>query len=226
MPPLIQSYSKIETIVPGIDTNPADINPGGPTPLYFNDVFAGGVTTMTLVGERYAAGLSKRVVTLPEGVSRFTFTYAIRPSQLAALYAQVYENDLMFVDSKSRRYNGSVRKNCVTGEWEIVNVTGDWVPTGFKPAPFAPDVWTTVTIVFQINWTAFTLSVVSITDGTKSFTVTAPLPQNNPAITTDNPPWQADIIDWQSQGTLNTNVIVGAIASYTQEMMNVCVYGQ
>ena len=224
MPPLVQSYSELETITPGLDTDPNNINPGGPVPLYFNDVYGGGVTTMTLVGTRFAAGLSKRVVTLPSGVSQFTFTYKIKPSALASVYAQVYENDLMFVDSKGNRFNGSVRKNNdLGGMWQIVNAAGQWVAV-FKAGLFPTEVWTTVTIVFKINWTALTIAVISITDGTqKTFVIANPM--NNPAIQ-DDPLWEPNIIDWQSQGTINENVIAPAIVSYTQEMMDVCVYGQ
>ena len=179
---------------------------------------------MTLVGTRFAAGLSKRVVTLPSGVSQFTFTYKIKPSALASVYAQVYENDLMFVDSKGNRFNGSVRKNNdLGGMWQIVNAAGQWVAV-FQAGLFPTEVWTTVTIVFKINWTALTIAVISITDGTqKTFVIANPM--NNPAIQ-DDPLWEPNIIDWQSQGTINENVIAPAIVSYTQEMMDVCVYGQ
>lgn len=83
--PLITTQSDLESVAPTLNTIPAQINLGGPVPVYFDDVFTGGVATLTLVGLRYAAGLAARVFALPAGATKFAVTYAVRPSQLAAV---------------------------------------------------------------------------------------------------------------------------------------------
>jgi hypothetical protein len=212
------AYTSLEAIVPGIDTNPANINPGGPVPTSFTDTPWNGGTTINIGGAQWAAGLSKRFVTpqpdMLAACSRFTFSYQIRPSQLALLLSQANENDLMLTDGKQNLFNGSMRKNNSTGGmWEIVNAAGAWVATGFKPGPFTPDVWTQVIAVYQVNWAALTISVLSITDGAATFALPSPLAL--PAI--KNSGWQASIIDWQAQETLK---LPGA---FTRDTRNVGV---
>lgn len=211
------SYTNLETIAPGIDTTPADINPGGPVPAYFNDETWNGGTSDTIAGVAYAAGLSKRAVTLPANVSQFTLSYQVRVSQTGAAYSQANETDLMIVDSNGTLYNGSTRlNNQEGGMWQITNSAGGWVDTGFKPGLFAADTWTSVVVVYQANWTAQTLSVLSITDGS-TFTVPAALRQVE---TMANSGWQKAILDVQIQDTL---VKAGA---YTRDMRNIGIAGQ
>ncbi len=105
------SYTNLETIVPGIDIKPADVNPGLPPPTSFTDEPWAGGTTINVDGPPYSAGLSKRSVPLPPNVSQFTLTYQINPSETATLYAQVYETDLIIVDPNGNRYNGSCQMN-------------------------------------------------------------------------------------------------------------------
>ena len=139
------SYINLETIAPGIDIDPANINPGQEPPTSFTDEPWSGGTTINISGPAYSAGLSKRSVPLPANVSQFTLTYQISPSEDAIEYSQVHETDLMIVDSAGNRYNGSTQKNNQAGGiWEIANAAGDWVPTGFKPGLFRPGVWTAV----------------------------------------------------------------------------------
>ena len=224
---LTVTQSDIESVAPTLNVIPAQINPGGPVPVYFNDVLVGGVATLTLVGSRYAAGLAARVVALPAGASKFTLTYQINPSQLAALNSGSDEFDAMFVGPDGTRYNGSVRKNNDGGgDWEIVNAGGGWVPVGYKPGPFKPGVWATVTVVFQINWAAKTLSVVSVTDtgfSPSAFMISTAL---GGVPGTPNSGWEPNIIQLQRQGTLSQNIPVGVIASYTQDMQAISISAQ
>ena len=208
------SYTNIETLFPGIDTNPANINPGQQEPTSFTDQPWNGGTTIAIDGSKYSAGLSKRVVPLPTSISAFTFTYQIRPSQTAALYSQVHETDLIIVDPLGNRYNGSCQKNNEEGGmWQIVNAAGDWVDTGFKIGLFTPDVWTTVTVIFKANWQALTLSVTSISDGTLTQAIPSSL-QNIPA--TQKSGWQPSILDVQIQDGLNA---LGG--GYSRDMRNI-----
>jgi hypothetical protein len=214
------SYANLETIVPGIDMNPADINPGGPEPTSatgFTDEPWSGGTTVSINGPQWFAGLSKRSVTPPTGllqsISQITVTYDIRPSQTASLFAQLHETDLIIVDANGNRYNGSCQKNNEEGGmWQIVNAQGNWVDTGFKPGLFTPDVWTPVSVVYRVNWQALTLSVIGITDGTTPFLIPAAL-QNVPAV--KNSGWQPNLLDIQIQDTL---IKAG---SYTRDMKNI-----
>jgi hypothetical protein len=140
-----------------------------------------------------------------------TFSYQIRPSQLAFTLSQANENDLMVVDPAGNRYNGSMRKNNQTGGvWEIALDDKSWTPTTFKPGKFAADVWTQVIAVYRFDWTAKTLQFVSMTDGGVLFH----FPQK-PVPATPGTGWQPSIIDWQSQETLF------AAGSFVRDMRNV-----
>lgn len=210
------SYVNIETITPGEDTNPVDINVGASSPTSFTDQQWNGGTTINISGPAYSAGLSKRTVTLPANVSQFTVQYQIRPSQTAALYSQVHETDLMIVDATGNRYNGSTQKNNQEGGmWQVANATGGWVDTGFKPGLFVPDTWSPVAVVYKANWTALTLSVVSIMDGNQVFSL-PPTLLNIPA--TQKSGWQPSILDIQIQDCLNSSG-----GAYTRDMRDIAI---
>lgn len=213
------SYSNLETLVPGIDTNPADINPGGPSPTSFTDEPWNGGTTVSIDGPQWAAGLSKRSVPLPTNVAftKFTLAYQINPSENAAIYSQAHETDLMLSGPLGTVFNGSMRKNNQTGGmWEIPNAAGTWVATGFQPALFAPSAWTPVSASFLVNWTAGTLSVTNITDGTQTFAVPVSL-QNVPAFKLA---WQPNLLVLQLQETLL------ATGSYSRDVRNIGIVMQ
>lgn len=196
---LVQSYIGLEAVAPGLDTNPVNINPGGPVPAYFNDLQWPGGTTMILAGAAFAAGLSKRSQALPAGVSQFTLSYMARPSALAAALWQINETDLMIVDSAANRYNGSVRKNFQKGGiWEIVDANGNWIPFGLSAGLWQPGAWSPAKIVIEANWASKTSAVISIADNGRSFAPAAPL--FIPAA--PNSGWQPSIVDFQWQGTL------------------------
>lgn len=207
------SYANLETMIPGIDTDPANINPGGTVPTYFSDQVWNGGSTITIAGPQWCSGLSKRVVALPGGFSKITLSYQIRVSQTAAAVGQAQENDLMIVDAAGNRYNGSTRKNNQAGGmWEIAKQNGDWVQTGFKAGLFAPDQWIPVSVIFLCNWAAKTISVTSITDNGVVHAIPANL-QNVPA--TPNSGWQPSIIQLQCQETL---MVAGAMTRDTKNI--------
>lgn len=214
------AYANLENAPAVVDTTPADINPGEQQPLSFTDeAWSGGITT-SITGPAYSAGLSKRVVALPANVHQFTLTYQIRPSQAAALYAQVYERDLIIVDAAGNRYNGSCQiNNYEGGMWQIANAAGGWVDTGFKPGLLPPDVWTQIAVVYQVNWQALTMSVVSIEDGGQPFSGFAPPLENVAA--TQKSGWQPSILDVQIQEGLDSEP-----GSYTVDMRNLDILMQ
>jgi len=169
---------------------------------------------MDISGLQWAAGLSKRAVTvladLLASITQITFSYQIRPSQLAAVLSQANENDLMVTNAKGALFNGSVRKNNQEGGmWQVANSAGGWVDTGFKPGPFAPDVWTQVIVVYAINWTTG-IRVVSITDNGTTFQLDTP-----PAAPNLEAAWGPNLLDWQSQETLLS------AGGYARDMRNV-----
>lgn len=212
------SYANLETLIPGIDTDPASINPGGPPPKDFSDTAWPGGTSMSISGSQWVAGLSKRFVSpapaLLTSISQITLSYQIRPSQLAFTLSQANENDLMVVDPAGNRYNGSMRKNNQTGGvWEIALDDKSWTPTTFKPGRFAPDVWTQVVKVYRYDWAAKMFQYVSITEGNLP---TFHFPQK-PIPATPGTGWQPSIIDWQSQETLLS------AGSFVRDMRNVTI---
>ncbi len=195
--------SSMEAMIPGIDTNPDNINPGGKVPQSFTDTPYNGGTSMNITGPQWSAGLSKRFVpiipALLTSFSQITFSYQIRPSQLAFTLSQANENDLLVVDPAGNRYNGSMRKNNEHGGvWEIALDDKSWTPTTFKPGKFAADVWTQVSAVYHFDWAAKTIQFVSITEGSLP---TFHFPQK-PVPATPGTGWQASIVDWQSQETM------------------------
>lgn len=214
------AYANLENAPAVVDTAPADINPGEQQPLSFTDeAWSGGITT-SITGPAYSAGLSKRVVTLPANVHQFTFAYQIRPSQAAALYAQVFERDLIIVDAAGNRYNGSCQiNNYEGGMWQIANAAGGWVDTGFKSGLLPPDVWTQIAVVYQVNWQALTMSVVSIEDGSQVFSGLSPPLENVAA--TQKSGWQPSILDVQIQEGLDSEP-----GSYTVDMRNIGILMQ
>lgn len=210
------SYSNLEALTPAIDTTPAHINPGGNVPTWFSDEpWAGGTTINIGSLLPWSAGLSKRFVTAPAGllpsISNITFSYQIRLSQTAAKYGQAQENDLMVTDAAGNLYNGSCRK--MGAQWQIVNPVGVWTNVGYgNLVPFQPDYWTPVIIQYALNWTAKTITVLSISDNGVLFTI--PNPWAVPA--TPNSGWQPSILDWQAQET------IGAVpGSYSRDTRNV-----
>jgi len=213
------SITNIETIVPGIDINPANINPSGPVPIDFKDTLWPGGTTLFLDGIPYAAGLSKRAFSPPldllMSIGTITKSFQIRPSQTAFLFSGSNESDLMVVDGNGLRYNLSLRKNNEKGGlWEAVGLDGTWKSTGFDPGKFTPDVWTQVTVVCAVNWIKSTSAILKITDGTTPFTI--PNPVILPAAA--NTGWQKDLIDDQEQET------EGPVAGpYTRDMRNISI---
>ena len=214
------TYTNVERVPAVVDVNPADINPGEQPPWAYTDqAWSGGITT-TVAGPAYSAGLSKRVLALPANVSQFTLSYQIRVSQTGALYAQVYETDLIIVDATGNRYNGSTQlNNYEGGEWQIANATDGWVDTGYKPGLLPPDVWTTVAIVYKVNWQAATLSVLSISQGGTVFSGISPSLENVPA--TKNSGWQPLIIDLQLQDGLDSDP-----GSFSRDMRNITIQMQ
>ena len=211
-------YSNLETLTPGIDVNPTNINPGAPPPASFTDESYAGGTTINVSGPAYSAGLSKRAVPLPTNVTihQITMTYQINPSQNAILYAQVHETDLMFVDAAGDLYNGSCQlNNQEGGMWQIAKAGGAWIDTGFKTGLLPPGVWTTVVVVYQPNWTTLTLSVVSITVGALTFTIPASM-QNVAAVQKSG--WQPNLLDVQIQDGLNSKG-----GAFTRDMRNISI---
>lgn len=215
----LHTYSNVETLPRGLDTDPAHINPGGPVPLDFNDQSWSGGTTLNISGDPYAAGLSKRSFSpqadLLLSATKITKSFQIRPSQMCAILSQANESDLMIVDPSGNLYNGSLRKNNQTGgTWETVDSGGKWVSTGFVPGHFAPDAWTAVTVVYGVNWTEKIIALMSIEDGTTNFIISKPV--WNPAIA--NSGWQATLIDDQEQET------IGAVAgAYTRDVRDITI---
>lgn len=215
------NYAKLETLTPQIDTTPANINPGQlPPDLFRDDVYPGG-TTITIEGPKYSAGLSKRYVTPPLGLlqnfTTFTFSYQIRPSETAAIYSQVHENDFRTSGTSGEVYVGDTQKNNEEGGvWMIPDGKGGWLNTTFKPGLFAPDVWTPVSVVYQIAW-GKSLTFVSITDGVSTFAV----PPSIATIPANALDWQAGLLGFQNQEGLNA---LGA--TYTRSTRNIGILMQ
>lgn len=100
--------------------------------------------------------------------------WKINPSVEAAALARCYECDAKIIfpaapNSSTQiqnEYDGSAQLNLAEGGmWQIDDATPTWVDTGYKPGPFPAGVWTPFTIVYKLDYTAKTLSVISIAQG-------------------------------------------------------------
>lgn len=171
----------LDDVSPQIDIDPDHINPGHPPPDQFRDDPYPGGTIISIEGLEYTAGMSKRYVTPPAGLlqlfSTFTYSYWIKPSETAALYSQVHEDDLRIVGPDGKVYIGDAQKNNQEGGmWMVADGKGGWVDTGFKPGLFVGGVWTKVSRIYTLDWKAETLALTNITDGTQTKALNAVLP--------------------------------------------------
>jgi len=203
-------YANLETITPTIVTDPVEINPGQLVPLAFTDEPWNGGTTIIIDGPAYSAGLSKRAVPLPPNVSQFTMSYDISPGANAATFSQVHETDLMIVDPKGNLYNGSTQLNNITGTWEVVNATGDWVATIAKTGNLPPRTWTTVSVTYLVDWVAQTITCVAITVAGVTYPVNLTTPARS------NSGWALGLIVIQLQDCVSA--MAGA---YNRDMRNI-----
>jgi hypothetical protein len=209
----VAEVNGIEAIAGGftIASGPS-INPISPTAFAVQQ-WNGGLT-VNVIGPADSAAVGKIQLPLTPGPSNFSLTYQIRPSMAAAQVSQCHETDLIIVGPDGSWYNGSCQlNNAEGGMWQIANASGAWVDTGFKPGLLIPEQWVTIIINYQINWTAKTLSVISITDGSQVFQIPTSL-QNIPAKTGMG--WAPNIIVLQLQDCLNASG-----GAYTRDMTGI-----
>ena len=218
------TWTNLETIAPGIDTNPADINPGQPGPTTFYDQVWPGGTTISIEGLAYSAGMSKRSVAvlagLFSGVRQVTHSMEVRISETALLYQQVCELDLRAVDAGGLLYPGDVQKNMQQGGlWQFTKDGTNWTATAFKTGLWIPDAWTPIAKVYEVDFTKHTITLTSITDG--SDTWVNPSPVAVPAIA--NLGWPANFFYEQDQE--GRNGVVGSYG-YERSMRNIGIQVQ
>lgn len=201
------TYSGIEALPGKLDSNPADINPGGATPdLYKVIQWPGGFTSI-IDGPANAAGLSLRQFDYPAGYSSFAFTYPYRVSCAGEIYSRLNENDIIFVVD-GYWYNGScqkVYKDGSGGGWYIVDQNGNWQPVGYTGIGLPPaDTWIPVTVEYQLDLVNHTITVPAITEGTAPrHVITSPARAAVPAKTGMG--WSPDpAIFWQCQSQTDT----------------------
>ncbi len=169
--------------------------------------------TNFLAGPAGSAGLTKFQVALQPNFSTFLFSYEINPDFSSTALSLVNETDLIIVGTDGGWYNGSCQKNNVEGGmWQIPDAAGDWKDTGFKPGLFAAGVWTPVKVKYQINWTAKTISTLSIQEGATIFPILSAM-QTTPA--KQGMGWQPSILVGQIQDCMK------ATGAYTRSMRNV-----
>jgi hypothetical protein len=206
-------YTNLEAgpLTPVID--PAAINPGNPPPTYFApQQWTGGMTNV-LAGPAGSAGLTKFEVTLPPNFSQFILSYDINPDFSATTLSLVHETDLIIVGIDGSWYNGSCQKNNAQGGmWQIPDASGNWQTTGFKPGLFPSGTWTSVKVKYTVNWTAKTISTVSIQDGATVFPILSAM-QTTPA--KQGMGWQPGILVGQIQDCLKL------AGTYSRSMRNV-----
>jgi len=195
-------YTNLEEIAPEIDIDPAHINPGNSPPdLFRDDQFPGG-TTITIEGPKYSAGLSKRYVTPPPGLlqafTKFTFSYQIRPSETASLFSQVHENDFRISGPSGEVYVGDTQLDNISGVWMLGDGKGGWVNTLFKPGLFPGDVWTPVSVAYEIVW-GKSLTFGAIKVGTELYTP----PDAIATIPAAALAWAPGLLGFQNQEGLN-----------------------
>lgn len=195
-------YTNLEEIAPDTDIDPAHINPGQKPPDEFRDDITPTCTTITIVGPDYSAGLSKRYVTPPAGLlqafTKFTFSYQIRPSETASLFSQVHENDFRMSGPAGEVYVGDTQLDNISGVWMLGDGKGGWVNTLFKPGLFPGDVWTPVSVVYEVAW-GKSLTFGPITVGTELYTPPAAIATIPAAALA----WQPGLLGFQNQEGLN-----------------------
>lgn len=128
-------------------------------------------------GVQYAGGMAYASLGWPQGCT-YGFAgldYECFLSAADAQFLQVMETDLKAVLNPwssgvliPNVANWSVQKNLAAGGmWQIDDVNGDWVDTGFNPGPLSVDTWIPVSLRFSVDWSNLKSSVLSIKENGK-----------------------------------------------------------
>lgn len=132
------------------------INPAAPT--VFLPQQTPGEVAILCAGGAFGGALAKQSNVLP-GQSKFiTFRYQVRFGPDIA-FGQVIETDTKFTDAAGWTYDGSFQWNVARG-W-LAQVNNPWVDTPLKQ-PLVADQWNDVVVVYQIDYVAHKLTVVSV----------------------------------------------------------------
>ncbi len=124
-------------------------------------------------GPPFSGALAKHVGRLPYPSTRIVSSYTFRFGSNIK-YGQVVEFDRKFTDAHGWTYNGSTQWNIAQG-WEFQ--IGNWTNTGIF-GEFVQDAWNAVEIEQALDYTAHTLTFVSVAvNGIKSTPINqAPIP--------------------------------------------------
>lgn len=132
------------------------INPTPPTSFVIEQL--PGELLIANAGPKFAGALAKQSNPLPWPTRLITFGYAVKFGDDIA-FAQVIETDAKITDAAGWTYDGSFQWNVASG-W-MAQIGSPWLDTGVK-IPLAPDQWNRVAIVYQLDYVAHTLTVVSV----------------------------------------------------------------
>lgn len=188
---VVYAISKAAQLTPLIAT---DINdPMFDAPPRIADMPDGSIR-VSGQGVQYAGGMACAQLGWPD-VPNLAFAgldYEAYVSAADLSFLRVLETDLKAClnpwvsgPNISNVANWSVQKNLAEGGmWQIDDVNGNWIDTGFNPGPLSPDVWVPVSLRFSVNWTGGTYSVLSISESGKTGLIQAP--QQNIALLPSN----------------------------------------
>jgi hypothetical protein len=160
-----------ETIISGFEAetwsinNNTEVNPV-PADEFKVVPWPGGMTTQIVASKPYG-GAEAYTPTFPivPGTSQYTLSYKMMFPGAALSAAQAMEFDMMAVAPDTSGDVANMSCQCVVADnwtWEVAGAGGAWITTGIS-TPLQPNVWNSVQVKFSVNWTAKTVTCVSIT---------------------------------------------------------------
>jgi hypothetical protein len=140
-------------------------NIGGVPPTSFGSTLLPGMRQFYTNGPPYADGLNaiKRPILPNSGYLNLSFD--LMTDVLTPTFAQALEFDTRISISKTD-YNFSGQFNYAEGgTFQIVDKSGKWIDTGWKPGKFQPYVWYPITFQYGFDTTKKAFSFLSASNG-------------------------------------------------------------
>lgn len=163
-----------------------------------SDTLADALEVTISSSKAYGGGLVSlnRPVPIVNGtpLPYFGIDWRVKPSDAAARFNRCYELDAKIcfpaAPNSSTQiqnvYDLSTQQNEAEGGMEQIDDSSyKWVDTGYKPAPFIAGVWTPYKVLYKVDYSAKTSSVLYLQVGADSPFLVAPNQQGIPAQTTN-----------------------------------------
>jgi hypothetical protein len=128
--------------------------------------WTGGMTTQIVGSKAYAgAEAYTPIFNIVPGTSEYTLAYKMMFPGAALVVAQALEFDMMGVAPDTSGAVANMSCQCVVANnwmWMIAGAGGNWVATNIS-TPLLPNAWNSIVVRFSVNWTAKTVTCLSIT---------------------------------------------------------------